>query len=153
MVVSQTLQDNLISLEVKYNFWLCDETLQLAAPEQIPAEWPCDPSSFMQITKQCCRCVWFKNAVLSHLDLTRDNFKLGGILKKEDALGRLAWVGQIIKPTGRIRTYPLPAGYPIFRRSMLHMPKGARAAVRIKASNAYLETFQPQVCDGCSHSA
>ncbi|WAR52390.1 hypothetical protein PtB15_1B832 [Puccinia triticina] len=76
-----------ISVEIKYNLWLCDNTLQLAAPEKIPAEWPCEPSSFVQITNHSCRCVWFKNAVLSNLDSTRDDFKLGGILNKEDALG------------------------------------------------------------------
>ncbi|WAQ84869.1 hypothetical protein PtA15_5A442 [Puccinia triticina] len=131
-------QSNQTRLEIKYDLFLCDEFLRLAAPEKIPAEWPQDPSAFMLVAKESCSLVRFKAKVLLHLDLLRDDFKLGGILNNEDALHRLEWVGQIIKPSG-ITMYLFPSGYAAFRHILFNMRGATRAAVRIRWSYAYMD--------------
>ncbi|OAV91570.1 hypothetical protein PTTG_04270 [Puccinia triticina 1-1 BBBD Race 1] len=121
-------QSNQTRLEIKYDLFLCDKFLRLAAPEKIPAEWPQDPLAFMLVAKESCSLVWFKAKVLLHLDLLRDDFKLGGILNNEDALHRLEWVGQIIKPSG-ITMYSFPSGYAAFRRILFNMRGATRAGL------------------------
>ncbi|OAV86881.1 hypothetical protein PTTG_11382 [Puccinia triticina 1-1 BBBD Race 1] len=129
---------NKISLKIKFDWYLCDEFLKLAAPEKIPAEWPHWPSSFMDVNKESTRYCRFREKVLRHLDTLHDDFKLGGILNNEEALGQIVWIGQLIKPSG-ITMYPFPDKYPVFRRCLLRMAKGVRAAVRIRFDDDYME--------------
>ncbi|OAV90379.1 hypothetical protein PTTG_28333 [Puccinia triticina 1-1 BBBD Race 1] len=129
------------TVEIIYDRALCNNLLKLTAPENIPASLPDETpaSSLIQLSRRPSgRWFRFKDAVFRGLDLSTEDIKVGGILQVEDALGRLSWVGQIVKPES-VTDYPLPVSYLNFRRWIDLLPTNSRAVVRIQRYNEYTE--------------
>ncbi|OAV97679.1 hypothetical protein PTTG_25924 [Puccinia triticina 1-1 BBBD Race 1] len=145
LFLTNLAQANKITLEIKYDLFLCNEFLKLAAPEKVPAQWPREPT-FMDVGRELSRYIQFREKVLRHLDLTRDNFKLGEEGGHGEAFAAYSF-GQKPLPPTLLRARPPPT-----KLYSLDLNRSHRFRVRLLAVAAKTEAlFGTNIISGIFH--
>ncbi|WAQ90615.1 hypothetical protein PtA15_13A13 [Puccinia triticina] len=129
-------------LEIQYDHELCNDLLAVTTPEKITPHRCHISSSIAELKDTSARCNRFKECIFRHLDSTREDFKVGGILRILEALGRLSWVGEIVRQK-TIQVYSFPSAFKTFRRWLYLLPKGAKAVLRITRTDENREDLPP----------
>ncbi|KAA1110413.1 hypothetical protein PGT21_020861 [Puccinia graminis f. sp. tritici] len=132
-----------LMIRIHYDPWIFDHIHRLANPRRIRSNDDYVPNQYyyMDIGARSISYEAFKKKAYKRFGSVSAEHDVVGILKVEERLGHLVWMGRITDRDSywAVDFYEFPAKYPAFRRRLLNTTRRLRGEVRIKHSEAFLE--------------